>query len=1087
MITRTARILFLAISIAILSQSAFAYRLWEPEDGVPIRQGDEMATNGRTSSCSAVNGDFILYAWSDCRTGDNDIYAQLYNEEGQPQWAENGLLIARGAGSRQESPYVMAASDGTWIITWVDFRNDSQILERSDIFAQKVTSAGDIQWPENSPDYGGVAVTVTENATEMYPCAFDDGDGGAMVIWVTDRNLDSDLYAMHILADGTPDGNWTLNGNPFADGDQDQGEIWTQSYSAVPDGNGGIIAGWVDTRDINEYDIYMNRISTEGELAWGASSGVALDTDVDYARWIRAVPDGAGGAYFSWNGEVAIDDEQLSVAAVLRIAHVTADGNSDWDDNGLQLFPHEPGFEYYSVARQAMVQAGEGELILAWEHCHTYEWPSGTDLYMQRITMDEENQPVLEWGEEGEEQYGIAICDEIGSQNNIKGIADGNGGAIFTWLDGREGRSHEYNVYTQRINEDGTSDWGAEGGIETSAYTAYNYYEMNRVHQVGEDVIVLWQEWRQGSMGAFLQRHDLETGAIQMEDEGVVVYSGLSGNATSSAIAVNHSNPEEVWFAWIDNRYRHYGRLPFVQKLDISTGQPAFEANGISALPHFPLPEGPPEESVLTDSLTMIPDGEGGIYLGWKDSRPLYSQTTGFQHILSDGTLDWGDEGLVIPTVDFFGTYTPTMLLAPDGGIFVAFTGEYEANYYQHVFLQKIDTDGSMQFEGEDGRGIILNEGIEEDETLDDIVFFEDGDQEPTDATIGILYSRDSGPGTSDIYMSGVSQDGTIRWQTPICSGEQGRRYPFMVKVENGIVIAWLDNRNGNSNSDIYGQLIHSDGTIAWEENGIPLVDVEDRQRINSITTNDGSSFWVSWLHENRDNSADIYIQKYDLDGTPVLVPETGIQITRDLSDSRKSRLSADCNGGVYLVWESVFGSNFIDLYCTELDAEGVPVEGIPEYDGVPLTQAYQMQVNAMITPTTANGAICVWEDYRSTDTEFLRNIYAQHIEITGIGVNDLRQLHPTEWSLSPAYPNPFNPSTQIGFSLDQRMPVTLTVYDVLGRQVVKLVDGVKDAGRHVVTWNGMDTHGRAVASGTYFYRLEGDGKQLVQKMILVK
>ena len=75
-----------------------------------------------------------------------------------------------------------------------------------------------------------------------------------------------------------------------------------------------------------------------------------------------------------------------------------------------------------------------------------------------------------------------------------------------------------------------------------------------------------------------------------------------------------------------------------------------------------------------------------------------------------------------------------------------------------------------------------------------------------------------------------------------------------------------------------------------------------------------------------------------------------------------------------------------------------------------------------------------------------------------------------TEFSVG-NYPNPFNPSTTIAFSLVTNSTVKLDIYDVMGRKVRSLVDGNKSAGYYSVVWNGKDESGRQIASGMYLYR----------------
>lgn len=89
---------------------------------------------------------------------------------------------------------------------------------------------------------------------------------------------------------------------------------------------------------------------------------------------------------------------------------------------------------------------------------------------------------------------------------------------------------------------------------------------------------------------------------------------------------------------------------------------------------------------------------------------------------------------------------------------------------------------------------------------------------------------------------------------------------------------------------------------------------------------------------------------------------------------------------------------------------------------------------------------------------------------------------------LYPAVPNPFNPATVIAWELDEPALVRLQVYDVSGRLVRTLVDGLlQTAGRQEVLWRGLDDAGRPQPSGVYFYRLEAGGSSATQRMTLVR
>jgi len=93
----------------------------------------------------------------------------------------------------------------------------------------------------------------------------------------------------------------------------------------------------------------------------------------------------------------------------------------------------------------------------------------------------------------------------------------------------------------------------------------------------------------------------------------------------------------------------------------------------------------------------------------------------------------------------------------------------------------------------------------------------------------------------------------------------------------------------------------------------------------------------------------------------------------------------------------------------------------------------------------------------------------------------------PEIMQLNGNYPNPFNPETEINFSLTQDEDIFLKVYNLKGQHVCTLAEGEYSSGEHSVIWNGKDDNDQPVSSGIYFYRLEAEGKILSRKMALIK
>jgi len=82
-------------------------------------------------------------------------------------------------------------------------------------------------------------------------------------------------------------------------------------------------------------------------------------------------------------------------------------------------------------------------------------------------------------------------------------------------------------------------------------------------------------------------------------------------------------------------------------------------------------------------------------------------------------------------------------------------------------------------------------------------------------------------------------------------------------------------------------------------------------------------------------------------------------------------------------------------------------------------------------------------------------------------------------------YPNPFNPTTTIAYSLREPARVQLTIYDVIGREVRQLVDREEAPGAYNIVWDARNSDGQNVASGIYIYRLMVNGSPTTKKMQL--
>ena len=101
---------------------------------------------------------------------------------------------------------------------------------------------------------------------------------------------------------------------------------------------------------------------------------------------------------------------------------------------------------------------------------------------------------------------------------------------------------------------------------------------------------------------------------------------------------------------------------------------------------------------------------------------------------------------------------------------------------------------------------------------------------------------------------------------------------------------------------------------------------------------------------------------------------------------------------------------------------------------------------------------------------------------LSPIGVEGEIASTPLSYRLKQNYPNPFNPATQIEFSLPVSSKVSLVIYNLLGQEIARLIDGEQAAGAHSVIWEATN-----LSTGIYFYRIQAGDFVQTRKMVLLK
>jgi hypothetical protein len=142
--------------------------------------------------------------------------------------------------------------------------------------------------------------------------------------------------------------------------------------------------------------------------------------------------------------------------------------------------------------------------------------------------------------------------------------------------------------------------------------------------------------------------------------------------------------------------------------------------------------------------------------------------------------------------------------------------------------------------------------------------------------------------------------------------------------------------------------------------------------------------------------------------------------------------------------------------------------------------------VTIKITPTESMDYSAAF-NVASNDTNNPAIAIQLNADFTSVS-NDNTPVYTTEFKGN--YPNPFNPTTTIAFSLEKASDVAISIYNIRGQKVKTVVNGKVDAGNHNIQWHGKDDNGKNVGSGIYFMKLDaknGSNLSAMRKMILMK
>lgn len=481
----------------------------------------------------------LLVAWQDQRFFDIDIFVQRYTTMAVPTFGANGQAVFSNPGV-QVGSLVLQSDQGGAFVFWNDKRNGQY-----DIRARKFNDDG-------TP--AGVSVSICAAAGHQnLNDIIDDGTGGAIVVWQDRRGASTDLYAQRVDISCAPQ--WTANGVPVCTAAGEQ-----QLARMISDSPGTAILAWQDDRNAGNPDIYAQRLNTAGAAQWTANGKPAC-TNASAQTGAVIASDAAGGAIIAWS-----DQRNLFTPAIYA-QQLNSSGDPVWTVDGNNIATFALG-SFPRVADAVPGLPGDAIVLINEAVLDLMTGDFTTVLRVQKVN----NAGAFQWG-----AAGSIVCDVASFCSNERMVNDGAGGAYVAWSDGR---NDVYDVYLQRVDATGSppAPWTANGNVVCNATSWQHLTSLMR--DTGGDAYLTWYDARGGQPDIYAQRVNL-AGASQWTANGKAVCAAARGQYFSGMAPYKAAVPGRVMVAWTDNR-DNPERYVFVQRLELLNGNFQWLANGLT-------------------------------------------------------------------------------------------------------------------------------------------------------------------------------------------------------------------------------------------------------------------------------------------------------------------------------------------------------------------------------------------------------------------------------------------------------------------------------------------------------------------------
>lgn len=530
----------------------------------------------------------------------------------------------------------------------------------------------------------------------------------------------------------------------------------------------------------------------------------------------------------------------------------------------------------------------------------------------------------------------------------------------------------------------------------------------------------------------------------------------------------------------------------------------------------------------------MMSDGSGGAFIVYQDSPGLLRQVW-VQRLDRFGYVQFPENGLRISTPDQY--QTPFYCLVSDsaGGVIVFYeelhlVGDLiDEETYNAIYAQRMDSSGAKLW---GDAGVRLSPFVSDKKKVV-VSACSDGQH----GAFVFWAENTNNNGKNELRAQRISANGRCAWDSslvitnnfhlvnrsnpnPAVNDGNGNAivlfsetmlqklnihgdflwidgvetYPVGRQMVSdnagGVIIAGVRREfDGISTKYIVGaQRISTDGFEQWDKIGTVISEKADSQtqRVEIAIDKMGNSL-VVW-RDQRTSRFEEYAQKLSAVGIPMWQSE-GISLSE--YDSQKSLLGSgivvNSDGSSVFIWHDLRIEDN-GLFGQSLDSSGLKQWNVND---VPISTRDQYQRSHIFCSDNAGGAIACWYEI-GTGSGW--GIFAQQVSRIGnLGevlqttfLQTQRVLAPTQFLLQ-SYPNPFNSNMIIKYHIPETSYVSLTIYDLTGKEVKTLVSKNQSPGIYQVQWNGTNKRGDVCPCGIYLYQLCTGDVVANGKCVLVK